>query len=494
MAWVTEEEYQAAKQVRAYEYLQTYQPGRLKKTRTRNEWQLQDHDSFKINEITSKWHWKSRGIGGMSALRFLMQVDGMGYTEAVKILCEQTPVYVSRAEPAPRKKPFSLPFPNDSFYRVRRYLNQRGIRDEVLDYCVQLGILYESAPYHNAVFVGMDEQGEAKYAFLRGIYDSRGKSFRMEQEGSNKQYSFCVPPLGKSHRVAVYEACIDALAHMTLEDGRTDKYRLSLGGIAAPKEGAERATKKMKRPDALEYFLKEHPEVTEIELCTDNDFAGRWACAQLKEQYEDKLIKLQVRGILDSPTTIGVYMSHSYYEDVFDVDKDYYSAYFSNSKITDISDNKIINCITEKDMTKMAEQLKVSMGDMFTIVEAFAVVMFILVVYLLTKIILERNSTSISMVKILGYEDREIGQLYLVATSWVVLLAVLISFVLVTELIRQIFVAFMKGYSGWIPFGISKETYVQCFILAIVSYLVVAAMQMHRIKKVPMDEALKNVE
>lgn len=214
----------------------------------------------------------------------------------------------------------------------------------------------------------------------------------------------------------------------------------------------------------------------------------------LKEQYEDKLIKLQVRGILDSPTTIGVYLSHSYYEDVFDVDKDYYCAYFSDSEITDISDNKIFNCITEKDMTKMADQLKVSMGDMFTIVEAFAVVMFILVVYLLTKIILERNSTSISMVKILGYEDREIGQLYLVATSWVVLLAVLISFALVTELIQLIFVAFMKGYSGWIPFGIATKTYVQCFILAIVSYLVVAAMQMHRIKKVPMDEALKNVE
>ena len=285
MAWITEEEYQAAKQVRAYEYLQTYQPGRLKKTRTRNEWQLQDHDSFKINEITSKWHWKSRNIGGMSALRFLMQVDGMGYTEAVKILCEQTPVYVPRAEPAPRKKPFFLPLPNDSFYRVRRYLNQRGIRDEVLDYCVQLGILYESVPYHNAVFVGLDEQEQAKYAFLRGIYDTRGKSFKMEQEGSNKQYSFCVPPFGKSHRVAVYEACIDALAHMTLEDGRTNKYRLSLGGIAAPKEGMEQSPKKMKRPDALEHFLKKHPEVTEIEICTDNDFAGRWACEQLKEQY-----------------------------------------------------------------------------------------------------------------------------------------------------------------------------------------------------------------
>lgn len=179
----------------------------------------------------------------------------------------------------------------------------------------------------------------------------------------------------------------------------------------------------------------------------------------LKEQYEDKLIKLQVRGILDSPTTIGVYLSHSYYEDIFDVDKEYYSAYFSNSKITDISDNKIFSCVTEKDMTKMADQLKVSMGDMFTIVETFAVVMFIMVVYLLTRIILERNSTSISMVKILGYEDWEIGKLYLVATSWVVLLAVIIS-----------------------------------FVLAILSYLVVAVMQMHKIGKIPMDEALMNVE
>ena len=214
----------------------------------------------------------------------------------------------------------------------------------------------------------------------------------------------------------------------------------------------------------------------------------------LKEQYEDKLIRFQVRGILDSPTTIGVYLSHSYYEDLFNVDKDYYCAYFSDSRITDISTNKILSTITSRDVTKMADQLKVSMGNMFQIVEGFAVVMFILVVYLLTKIILERNSTSISMVKILGYEDGEIGRLYLVATSWVVIFSVLLSFVLVTELIRLIFVAFMKGYSGWIPFGIATNTYVECFILTVISYLVVAVMQMRKIKKVPMDEALKNVE
>ena len=87
MPWVTEEEIQAAKNMTAYEYLRTHQAQRLQKTRTRNEWQLTDHDSFKINELSSKWHWKSRDIGGVSALRFLIEVDGMKFTDAVKLLC-----------------------------------------------------------------------------------------------------------------------------------------------------------------------------------------------------------------------------------------------------------------------------------------------------------------------------------------------------------------------------------------------------------------------
>ena len=84
MSWVTEEEIQAAKNMTAYEYLRTHQAQRLQKTRTRNEWQLTDHDSFKINELSSKWHWKSRDIGGVSALRFLIEVDGMKF-EAYEI-------------------------------------------------------------------------------------------------------------------------------------------------------------------------------------------------------------------------------------------------------------------------------------------------------------------------------------------------------------------------------------------------------------------------
>ena len=287
MPWVSKEQIEAARAMTAIEYLRQYESHRLKKSSARNEWELTDHDSFKINEVTSAWHWKSRDIGGYSALNFLTKVNGMDFVEAVNFLSGQNPSYIPPEQMEERKEiPFVLPEKAPNCGKVRRYLNKRGISDAVITYCIQKGILYESLPYHNAVFVGYNQAQEAKYAFIRGIYDQKGKSFKIEQRGSDKNCSFFIPVGKESVRVAVYEAAIDALAHMTLEGDRADKYRLSLGGISAPKEGAVHRT--FKKPSALEHFLKNHPQIREIEICTDNDFAGRWACEQLRKAYSDE--------------------------------------------------------------------------------------------------------------------------------------------------------------------------------------------------------------
>lgn len=74
------------------------------------------------------------------------------------------------------------------------------------------------------------------------------------------------------------------MAHMTLEGGRAEKYRLSLGGIYAPLNDLS-TDRPFKMPPALETFLKNHPDVTELEICTDNDAAGRWAALQIAKHY-----------------------------------------------------------------------------------------------------------------------------------------------------------------------------------------------------------------
>lgn len=285
MPGVTREQIAAAKQMTAIEFLRRYRPEELQRASSPGEFQLKSHDSFKISGETSLWHWKSRDIGGKSALDYLVYVEGVRFVDAVERLCSDTPSFTS-LPPAPiqETKVFALPPAAPDNARVFAYLQGRGISRDVIAACVREGILYESEPYHNAVFVGRDENGKARYAFLRGTYP-KGKPFRMEQTGSGKQYSFRVASTVPSQRVAVYEAAIDLLAHWTLE-GTSDKYRLSLGGIYAPKEGVIACPGKL--PPALDAFLARHPEICEIEVCTDNDHAGRWAAEHIQKAYQGR--------------------------------------------------------------------------------------------------------------------------------------------------------------------------------------------------------------
>ena len=61
------EELRQAKQMSAIEFLKRYRPEELVRCGA-GEYELRSHDSFKISESTSLWHWKSRDIGGKSAL------------------------------------------------------------------------------------------------------------------------------------------------------------------------------------------------------------------------------------------------------------------------------------------------------------------------------------------------------------------------------------------------------------------------------------------
>ena len=157
MPGVTEEQITAAKQMSAIEFLRRYRPGELVKTDSRGEFELREHDSFKINEETSFWHWKSRDAGGRSALDYLVKVEGVKFVDAVLALCEENPSYIPPPFQPEQEKEFALPPAAANNRRVFAYLLKRGISRKVIEACIRAGILYESADYHNAVFVGKDE-------------------------------------------------------------------------------------------------------------------------------------------------------------------------------------------------------------------------------------------------------------------------------------------------------------------------------------------------
>ena len=146
-------------------------------------------------------------------------------------------------------------------------------------------------------------------------------------------------------------------------------------------------------------------------------------------------------------------------------------------------------------LTKISRQLSVSMGSMMGMVNLFAVAIYMILIYLLSKIIIEKNAQSISMTKILGYTNGEISRLYILSTSIVIVLCLLISLPIETTIMEVLFREMMlQSISGWIALWIDPMIYVQMFVIGLVTYAVVALLEYRKIRKVPMGEALKNAE
>ena len=215
----------------------------------------------------------------------------------------------------------------------------------------------------------------------------------------------------------------------------------------------------------------------------------------LKEAYEDDTYTFSIEGIYDYEGGLTVFLPQDTLNELFDLGSDYFSGYLSDSEITDIDQKYIGSMIDLDSLSKISRQLNVSMGSMMYLLDGFSIVLFMILIYLLSKIIIEKNAQSISMTKILGYSDREISSLYLLSTTIMVVVFLLMSFPIETVLMNALFRGIMiSSISGWIPLYIDPVLYVKMFLLGFGTYLLVALIEYRRIKKVPMDQALKNIE
>ena len=214
----------------------------------------------------------------------------------------------------------------------------------------------------------------------------------------------------------------------------------------------------------------------------------------LKDPYGSDKYKFEVGGIYDYPSTIAVFMEQDLFRQTFDYDSDYFNAYFSDQKIKDIDDALISTEITVDDLTKTSRQLIRSMGSMMNLFLVFGALMFVLILYLLSKIIIEKNAQSISMVKILGYNNREINRIYLHSTTIVVILCILITIPISSLVMKEVVEVVFHEYSGWITYYMPAVTYVEVAASGIICYAIVAFLLNRKVKKIPMSDALKNVE
>ena len=196
----------------------------------------------------------------------------MDFQTAVQELLGQRVTPLSNSPPKADKqeqktREFKLPEANSNMHRVYAYLiKQRFIAPEVITHFAKQHTLYEDKEHHNAVFVGVDENGVPRQASKRST-NSYGNSFRITCQGSDTRYSFA--HFGESKRLYVFEARIDMMSFLTLYPKDWQKHScIAMNGVYE---------------NAVLAALKNHSNLSEVILCVDNDEGGIEAVDRLKD-------------------------------------------------------------------------------------------------------------------------------------------------------------------------------------------------------------------
>lgn len=233
--------------------------------RSGREYVWQNHPGITV--CGNRWfdHYAQRGG---YPVKFLQEYFNLDYVDAVTRLSggnmPLTPVEFTPPQKQQDKR-FVLPEKNGDMRHVFAYLiKQRFINREVISHFAKTKALYEDAR-HNAVFVGFDENGEARNAHKKGT--NPNVSYRVNVAGSDNRYGF--GHIGTSDRLYVFEAPIDLLSFLTLYPSGWQRHSfVALDGVAE---------------HAMLQTLEQHPELQQVFLCLDHDAAGIEACGRLTD-------------------------------------------------------------------------------------------------------------------------------------------------------------------------------------------------------------------
>lgn len=247
----------------------------LKRSGSEYEWK---NGGAKITIRGSLWYHQYEQTGG-DAIDFVRRFYGMDYPEALEYLLGNNCGTLRVAPPIEKgpRKPFVLPQENENMRRVYAYLlRRRGIDHDVLNTFVYKGMIYESADYHNAVFVGFDPEGKPRHVHKRSTGSE--SSFKGNQDGSTPEYSFHWR--GTDNQLYLFEAPIDMLSFISLhkEGWRQHSYAASCGVSDL----------------VMRQMLKDNPQIDTVFLCRDNDERGQTANQRTAEALFEKGIQHKI--------------------------------------------------------------------------------------------------------------------------------------------------------------------------------------------------------
>ncbi|CAM4502223.1 ABC transporter permease [Paenibacillus typhae] len=213
----------------------------------------------------------------------------------------------------------------------------------------------------------------------------------------------------------------------------------------------------------------------------------------LRDSINDKSYTFKVKGVVPYSPGLYIFADIKYVREVFMQDEGYYNILLSANELK-IDKSLIASVITLEDIAQSAAKLHDIMKSLISLLLTVSIVIFILVLYLLLKMMVDKAISSIALIKMFGYNEKEVRKLYLGNTSYTVALAVLLGLPLSTWIVKRIWPYMISniaaGFESVIPFNL----YLVTIGIVFISYITVQLMLARHIKQISLLEVLRSRE
>lgn len=210
----------------------------------------------------------------------------------------------------------------------------------------------------------------------------------------------------------------------------------------------------------------------------------------LTDRYTGTQYRFTVAGTRGNSTDVRVYLSRAELNGMLGEAPDAFNGYLSDSAL-ELPSEAVASVMTEQDVRTAADQVSASASTIMRMAAVLAILVFVIVVHLLTKTVIDRDARTISLLKVLGYRDDEVSAVYVRTVTLTVMASLLVSPVLVVRFLAWGIARVFIGYDANFVLAVPPVMVAEEIAIALGAYLLVAALHLLHVRRIPPGEALR---
>lgn len=213
----------------------------------------------------------------------------------------------------------------------------------------------------------------------------------------------------------------------------------------------------------------------------------------LTDNAEDMDYAFTVKGACDYASGLAVFMDIGSMRELFGQEEDYYNMLLSGKELS-IDKGRLYSVTAREDVERFASVFTDLMMPMVTMMVISSIIVFCMVLYLMTGVMIDRASFGISLVQVFGFRTDEIKKLYLNGNAWIVAAGAMIGIPLAKKIMDLLYPWMIANTACGMNLEFPWYLYVFIFAGVMAAYFIVNALLVRKIKKITPAEVLKNRE